>query len=173
MTYDKYYNILIKRFEKCINCKDTNLKNKIFNALKKWYLENYENKIKQAIKDNNFSLVEKISEEIEFVCNKPDIIKLKLISKDDKFNQVQKISNDIFLMVKDGISNNKFTLTNDEYTKLEKFLLNAKNDISLLYQKDYQYHLSECLLDLSFLLNKGNVDFYSIRASKYLDSKPN
>ena len=168
MTYQEYYAIVKERFNKSINTTDENLRTKILTSLENWYQKNYADKAKEACEKNDDITLINVSNDIEFICSKSDYLKVKLTYNDETYKKSDKISRDIFSLVKESIDKNEFTLTLEEYNKLLEELKGYKENISSFYKDDYAYLLSESVLDLEYLLNKGNVDSYSFRTSHYL-----
>ena len=168
MTYQEYYATVKERFNNSVNTTDENLRTKILASLENWYQKNYADKAKDACEKSDDITLINISNDIEFICSKSDYLKVKLTYNDEAYNNSVKISRDIFSLVRESIDKNKFTLTLEEYNNFLRELEGYKENISILYKDDYDYLLSECVLDLDYLLNKGNVDSYSFRTSHYL-----
>ncbi len=169
MTYQEYYAMVKERFNNCVNTTDDNLRSKILTSLENWYQKNYADKALDACKKNDDITLVSISNDIEFICSKSDYLKVKLTYNDETYNKGEKISREIFSLVRESIDKNEFTLTLEEYNKYLRELENYKDNISTLYKDDYAYLLSESILDLDYLLNKGKVDSFSFRTSHYLD----
>lgn len=173
MSYDEYYQIIENRFNNCINTKDEKLKAKIKHSLLSWYKRTYEEKAKEACTNKNDEVLISISNDIETVCSKPDYIKLKLTYKDDSYEYAKMISFQIFEIVQKSIDKNSFDFSQEQYDNYLDILKQVESDISALYKDDYKYLLSESILDLNFLLKKGNVEEFSFRTEAYFPIETN
>lgn len=170
MIYEEYYAIVRERFNNCIITNDDSLRSKILFSLESWYQKNYAEDAKEACEKNDDIALISISNDIEFICSKSDYLKVKLTYNDEAYNNSSKISKDIFSLVKESIDKNEFTLTKEEYDDIISKLKKYKQGVSRLYKDDYDYLFSESILDLDYLLNKGNVNSFSFRTSHYLDA---
>lgn len=168
MNYDECYKMIVDNFKSKINTSDMLLKTKIFNNLLNWYKNNFEDKLKLYCSENNQLGIIYIFKRIEEVCQSDDYTKLNVIYFDKNYEDYIQLSHNIFSLVVDLINNRNINFNDNDYdlycNKLDEF----QNVIHPLLIEDYKFIKSECLLDLLYLKNKGNVMTYSFRTSRLL-----
>ncbi len=169
MTYKEYEDNIKKKFIDCVNTTDEKLRFKIIQSLENWYQENYAKDVKEAFEKKDEVALISIVSDIDNVCSKPDYVKVKLTYNDESYNLLKKISQDIFSLVKESINKNNYSMTKDQYDKCLNDLKICKQNVSSLFKDDFDYLYSESILDLDYLLNKGNVKELSFRTSHYLE----
>lgn len=169
MSYDEYYTELIKFFHKSITIKDQDINSKIFNCLVNWYKANYEKNIIFYLNDNNQLPIINITKEIKRVCNLTDYQKLQEIYISEELNELNKISDEIFDLVKETCKN-KTKIDEVYYFKMKDKINQLENKFPKIIIDKYNLIRSECILDLEYLINNGNVEKYSLRTYDYLES---
>lgn len=169
MTYDEFYKMVIDYFNEHIDIDNKELKLKTLNSFIAWYNKNYQEEIKKCYEDNNQLRIINIAEYIKKVINLDRESFLKVIYIDENYEEFLQLSKKIYDLAKEALFSNKFNLTIDEYNSFKLELDKYEEKISVIFKNDYYMHKSECYLDLEYLINKGNVNAYSIRIGLLLE----
>ena len=172
MTYDEYYDEIITLFKKSISMEDKDLYNKVFNCLIVWYQKNYEEQIKKYFQDENELAIINLSKKIYYICNLSDYDKLQEIYVCDELSKLEQLSNDIFELVKKSHTTN-VSFDEGTYNSFVQAINQLEKTFPKIIINKYNTIKSECMLDLDYLLNKGNVQSYSIRTYDYLQHQAN
>ena len=88
---------------------------------------------------------------------------------DNEFELFKKLSQEVFNLTTNFYEKEEPTSIDIDFDEYQQKLESFKSKISEVYISDYERELSECLLDLEYLKNKGNVTAYSIRLHNYID----
>ena len=168
MKYDEYYENIKNLFLNSIQTTDNELKDKIYKTLLLWYSNNFEEDLKKYFEQGKEGKIFLVSNTISEVCKLNDLNKLKRTYKDPYFDELCDISNEIFRL---ATNLNDLEFTDNKYKEyLDKINL-VKPKISPIFQTEVEHIVSECELDLKYLLNSGNVNYYSIRLNSYIENK--
>lgn len=168
MNYDEYYNMIINIFYESIKVEDLELHNKVLDALINWYKKNYEMLLKKHFENEDEGSVVALTKEIKQVCNLNDYEKIQQIYECKQLDELNELSTKIFELIKQMKKNNNITFDQNEYKKILDKFNKIEEDFPNIIIDKFKNIKSECLLDLEFLLKKGNVENYSFRTYNYL-----
>lgn len=171
MQYNEYYDMIIDLFRKSIKTKDASLYNKIFNTLINWYKNSYEADLINSFNAQNELRIANITKQIKKICEFNDYEKVQTTYQCDQLNELNKLSNQIFELVKESIKSKNVEFTELDYEKLMNKFKTIEQDFPKIIFNKFEYIRSECFLDLNYLLNKGNVQAYSLRTYDYLKNQ--
>lgn len=170
MDYNEYYEEVIRLFENKIQSNDNNLRMKILNCLITWYKKKYENILKKKFNEHSEIGIVNITKEIKRVCDMNDYDKLQEVYECEELIELERFSDKIFLLVQES-EEKEIVFNQDDYNNV----INKLNDMEKMFPKiiinKFKKIKSECLLDLDYLLNKGQVESYSFRTYDYLRKK--
>lgn len=171
MAYDEYYNLIIGTFKNNIKTQDVKLYYKVFNTLLKWYKDNYESDLMNFFKEKDEISIINITKEIQKICELNDYEKIQNTYQCNQLDELNKISNEIFELVKNMTKDNNVDFKESDYENfMNKFKQLEINFPKIIFNK-FEFIKSECIIDLNYLLNNGNVQTYSIRTYDYLKNK--
>lgn len=171
MKYEECYRMIVQNFKEKIDTDDKLLKIKIFNNLLRWYKNNFESDLKLCFENDNKLGIISITKQIETVCKKSDLEKLEIVYSDDTYENFIKLSDYIFSLVRNSIKVKDYSLSDNDLNEYSKKLESYSSKIPEFLLEKYKYYKSECILDLNYLKNKGNVTTYSIRTHNLLISQ--
>lgn len=166
MEYNLMLNKIISELHESISYHDAKNRTVIFNSLYFWYLKNYSKEVENACLANDQLNLIKYAFEIEKICNLSDEEKLRAIINDSEFNELINLSSEIFGKVK-----NKNMINVEEYEDYINKLNILKNSIDKQYIKESEMIISECILDLDYLRNNGDIEKCSSRYDLYCYKK--
>jgi hypothetical protein len=168
MTYEEYERFILNNFKNSIYTTDELEKTKLFLMLKKWYVENYKNEIKKYFEKNEIYNVYDLSTKFSYVCTLSDIEKVFYVENEKKIEELSTLSKEVFLLVQEYVNKKSINFTEEDYKKYyDRAKIIIENSEPLL-KKIFETDYSEMILDLDYLLKKGNVDAYSFRTSRFL-----
>ena len=171
MSYEEYYNKIINIFHNSIKTLNNELHTKIFNTLINWYKSNYEKLLLDYFEKKQENNIIMITKEIQKICDLNDYEKIQNTYQCVELDELNKISNVIFELVKQMIKNNNVDFKQSNYEEiLNKFELLEIKFPKIIFKK-FEFIRSECVLDLNYLLNNGNVQAYSLRTYDYLKNE--
>lgn len=171
MKYDEYYDMIINIFNDSIKVTDIELRNKIFNTLITWYKENYEMLLIQYFEKEEENAIITLTKEIKQICNLNDYEKIQETYECEQLDELNELSNKIFDLVKQMEKDNNINFSKEDYEIVSNKLNKIEKEFPKIIIEKFKNIKSECLLDLEFLLNKGNVKYYSFRTNNYLKSE--
>ncbi len=169
MDYEQCYQVIIKKIKNSIQTKNDSLHDKLIFHFKKWFHKNYKDKLEQCCKTNDFILLEQIYSTVDRVCNLSDYEKLKVIYEDTQFMEFKKISQEIYNLATNMYLKKTVKFDNHSYEEYLKKVSLFSGLISDVFQEDYKLELSECILDLEYLKNHGNVRYFSLRLNNFMN----
>lgn len=167
MNYEEYYDNLIKTLNNSIDAENEIIRNKIFNFLLLWYKKNYEEKIKRCFDNKDENQIVNMTKEIQNICSLSDYRKFQEIYECPQLTEISKLSNKIFNLIKD-CKQRKVSFGINDYNYFINELNKYEQTFPKIIKNRFNEIKSECMLDLQYLLKKGNVDSYSFRTYNYL-----
>ena len=136
----------------------------------KWYKDNFEEELKIHFQNDNRLGIISILKKIEFICQRSDLEKLEMIYSNENYEKFIDFSDYIFSLVVDFVKKNGCSLTNKDFFEYTKKIEEYDLKIPKILKNKYFYYKSECILDLEYLKNKGQVSSYSFRTYNLLMS---
>ena len=167
MNYDEYKQIVFEKIDKSIDyIVDNNKKILLKAILQKWFEEKYSEQIKNILLEKKYDQLIKISNEINYFLNITPEEQLLIIENNQDFITLKTISSEIFNKSISSLETNTF-ISEQEYNDY----INRLNEIDKNNKDNgfFKNIISECLLDLEYLKNEGNVDIYSLRLGRFIN----
>ena len=169
MNFDDLATILTDRMSESIKTENVLLRTKIMLNFDKWLRTNYKKDLIRCCELGDKFTIVSIVKKIEKIYMLSDYEKIKVLYIDNEFELFKKLSQEVFNLTTNFYEKEEPTSIDIDFDEYQQKLESFKSKISEVYISDYERELSECLLDLEYLKNKGNVTAYSIRLHNYID----
>ncbi len=157
MDYKEYEKIVFENFRSSVLTSNSELKEKIFNYLVFWYNNICKDKLIEYFDNKEFDKIVSITYKLNYLCGLSDLDKIKYIYKDDSIDDFNKLSNEIFELATKALDDANFSISNSEYDDYVSRINSLSENINEIYKNLVDIEISECMLDLNFLLNRKEV----------------
>ena len=164
MEYEELYKYICDMIDESIDNKDSNEHKKIYDIIINWYKNNYEESLKNLLEAKKEKPLLGILKKIKEICLLNDSEKIIFCSMKDDIKEIIDISSEIY-----NLAINNRWINEDTYNSYLNKINEIENNTSESYKNIFLHEKSESLLDLQYLLNKGNIQEYSLRISDYIN----